>query len=978
MNKFTNLHIMTEYSLLESSIKIDKLIDFAKKNNLKTITMTDRNNMYGAAEFYEKAIKNELKPIIGVDINIERYRFILLAKNYDGFLHISNLTSIKNDSNKTLTIDMIENENIFVIDHPNDGYFKIESKSLNIKNYFIGSISNEVKNGVFLPEVRALDESGAIALNLLKSIKDSSPIENNQNLENIIKINAPDEIDDSLIKNTILIENECNLIFEEAKMLLPSFDKKIESWKLLRENVFERLKKLNLDNNQKYIDRVEYELNVIKNMKFDDYFLLISDFIKWAKSKQISIGPGRGSAAGSLITYLLDITEVDPIKHSLIFERFLNPERVTMPDIDIDIQDSRRQEVVDYIFNKYGKNNVAHIITFQRYGARNSIRDAARVFNCPSPEIDSLSKLINAFKPLKYSYKTNSVFRARIDKNEINTKIYQIALTIEGLPKNIGTHAAGIVVANKNISDIIPTIEVNGLQQTQFSMNHLERFGLIKIDLLGLRNLTIIKSIQEQIFINNNKNLLIDKVSLDDESTFKLLSSANTNGVFQFESPGMKTTLRKVGVNRFEDIVAIVSLFRPGPMENIDLFAKRKNKTVQIEKIDDEIDRILEPTYGIIVYQEQIMEIVQKYANLSFGKADILRRAISKKKSDLMKTLEEQFIQGANSKGHNPETTKKVFDLILKFANYGFNRSHALSYALISYRLAFLKVRFPLEFYTAILNASISSKKMVETYIKEARSMGITIVPPNVNTSDLKVYNDGEKIFLPLIIIGGFGPKANEKIVMERKVNGDFLDFFDFYCRGKIAKLGDNNITSLIKANATNSFFDSKTLIEALPSATRYYKMIIKKINGQEQIIPELVKVIQKPKIVIQPDFNFSVENENKMFGFNIGLHKTQLYKSNNILSNIFNKTRLNDVVLEINKIRRVKQKNNNQAMAYVTISDITTSLEARIFSNELLEIDKELKTGVVIKCNISKRIWNDNEQFILERIRVFKELKNE
>ena len=958
---------MTEYSLLESSIKIDKYIKFGIENNLKILAITDRNCLFGAAKFYEFAIKNNIKPIIGIDLDVEDFRLIILAKNYDGYLELVKLASLKGEG-KSIQIADINSKNIYIIDHPRFGYYSKHKKELAIDNYYIGtneSLNNS--NAVFISETNALYDKDFNALNLLYKIKHGI----NNNGENIWRGSyklSSSLTNDHLLKNSFHIANNCNLTFPKHNDTIPHFpleDKTSSANNFLREIVYQNLRDLELKK-PNYIERLESELEVIQNMEFSDYFLIVYDFVKWAKSQDIAIGPGRGSAAGSLVTFLLDITNVDPIKNNLIFERFLNKDRISLPDIDIDIEDDRRQDVVNYIFDKYGHDKVAHIITFQRFGPRSSIRDAGRALGLSLPEVDSISKMINPFEPLESTYLKRSTFKNLIDKNEKYKEVYEIAQLIEGLPKNVATHAAGIVISNVPLVKRIPTIiAFDNKKQTQYSMNFLERHGLLKIDLLGLRNLSIIKSILNQIKHNWNKNLLIEKINLEDEQTKKILSSGDTFGIFQLESFGMRKALKEIKIDTFDDLVATISLYRPGPMDYIKLYASRKNKESHIDKVDKIIDKILEPTYGIMIYQEQILEIVQKYAGIPYSQADILRRAIGKKDKNQIIEFKKKFLNGVKEQNHNYEVGEKIFNMVEKFGLYGFNRSHACAYALIAYRMAFLKARFPLEYYTAIINSSLSSTKVLINYLIEAQTHSIKIHGPNINTSKTDVHNHNGEIFLPLTSITGLGNVANIKIMEEKNNNGHFKDFFDFMIRANMINLGNSNIENLILASALRDFGSTHELMESLPIAQRYADMIITSDkDGNKTIIKSH---LPKPNLVKSQNDYFDFLNEKNKLGFNLSYNPMLKFNKSNLIRNINKFSNLHLFVKDF----LIKETKNNKKIGIIKVYDGFVEQEAIIFERELSFSKETLKPNIVIFATMTFSEYNGSTEYIISNIKV-------
>lgn len=944
MRPIVSLHTTTEYSFLESTIKIDSLISFALEHNLKALAITDHNSMFGVAEFVHKCKNNGIKPIIGLDLDVEDCRLILLAKNYDGYKHLISLSSRK-VRNEEITLQDIDDLNIYIIDHPTKGFWVTKKKEIRMNNFFIATDENK-SNAIFVKETRTLSPDDNEAIRIVDSLKKGELIKEEYNYDGYIyEVSS----NDSQHQQVNAIVDDCNVEFPKYKNPVPRY-KNGEGLtssaylkKVLNENAKEVLK--HEDDKEAYSERIKYEISIIEKLGFEDYFLIIWDLIKWSKEQGIIIGPGRGSAAGSLIAYVLGITEIDPLKYDLIFERFLNPERVTMPDIDIDIQDNRREEVVKYIFDKYGQANTGLISTYQKLAAKSSLRDVARLLGISNGDVTELTKMVPLDATLEQAYAASTRFRAAIDKSELLTKLFELAKKIEGLPRQHGTHAAGLVISDNPLVEQVPTItSTDGFNQLQYSMDHLEENGLLKIDLLGLRNLTILQSIQEEIYKNYQKRVDLRKIPTHDEQTDVLLSSGETNGIFQLESYGMKKTLAQVQVTSINDVVAILSLYRPGPMEFIGIYAKRKKGLEQIEKISPEYDAIVKDTQGIIVYQEQIMKIAQVFASMSFGQADILRRAIGKKKIALINSLKEAFIKGAINNGHSEELALKVYAMIERFADYGFNKSHAVAYSTLSYRMAYLKARFPFEFYTALLEASVGSLKSMQLYIEESKKRSIEIVAPNINISREYVFNKNQTIVLPLGIIKGLGGVANAKIIQEREKNGAYKDFFDLVARLKINSLGESAVMALIKGGALRDFGNMQTLIDSLPQATRYTNMITVSDTGEKSID---FTMLAKPKLIFaEPDFDAECSFEKEVYGFNISSFPTTPFEKENRLIDIKGGKKA-IVAARVVKIKKMTDR-NGQTMGVITLSDSTTSIDLFAFYNVFKFIEKTKKNSIV------------------------------
>lgn len=741
MKNYPSLHTMTEYSFLQSAIKIDDLITFGIKHKLSALVISDRNNMHGVAEFIHKCKKVQIKPVIGIDLDLKEARVIVLAKNYQGYQFLMTLASLKG-ANQTIELAKLNNANIFIIDHPQYG-LKATNKPLPTwANFFIGVNHNnsQEKQAVFLQETKILNPEDNATLDILNALRTNQGIKNEK-----VKPYQLLDLNTIIGKQSAALIDQCKIEWPKEKFILPTFanSEKLDSDTFLKKLTKAQLVKLLPDQQKedKYLHRIEHELNVITKLGFADYFLIIWDLVKYAREQSIIVGPGRGSAAGSLIAFLLEITEIDPLQYNLLFERFLNPERISMPDIDLDIQDTKREQVIKYLFTKYGLENVALISTFQKLGAKSSIRDVARLLQINNVEAIELTKLIPLNTSLDIAFDTSSRFRSAINKNKQNQDLFSIAKKIEGLPRQIGTHAAGIIIASHAINKKAPTLKnTEGFNQVQYAMDYLDDHNLLKIDVLGLRNLTILQMIQQEIKKQyDNRQVNLSKIAMNDNLTNLLFSQADTNGIFQFESFGMKKTLMEVQVNSLDDVAAIVALYRPGPMEFISTYAKRKFKKEDIPKITPAYDQLVANTYGIIVYQEQIMQIAQSFANMSFGQADIMRRAISKKDHSLIASLKKIFITNACAKGADLKVAEEVFRQIEAFANYGFNKSHAVAYATLAYRLAYLKAHFPSAFYIALINSSLGSLSALKTYVNEAKTHNISIQAPDINNSETEV-----------------------------------------------------------------------------------------------------------------------------------------------------------------------------------------------------------------------------------------------
>ncbi|MEO0239020.1 MAG: DNA polymerase III subunit alpha [candidate division WOR-3 bacterium] len=638
------------------------------------------------------------------------------------------------------------------------------------------------------------------------------------------------ELEEALL-NTIEIANRVNLTLEldPTNIHLPHFDipePYSSGFEMLSDLAFKGLKERfkGKDIPQEYKERLEKELKVINELNFSMYFLIIWDLIREAKRRGIPVGPGRGSAVGSLVLYALGVTDVDPIKYNLLFERFLNPERVSPPDVDIDFADNRRDEMILYLREKYGESNVAQIITFGRAKAKQAIKDVARVMGLPYSESDKIAKTITETGSLQYEYETNPVFKELIDSSEVYKKVFEYARRIEGRVRNISTHAAGVVVAPVEIYQIAPLYrsEDEDTVTVQFDMKSLELLGLLKIDLLGLRTLTIVYE-TEKLVKQKDPGFSADNIEFDDIKTYKLLSEGETTGVFQLESEGFRNVLKRVKPEKIEDLIAILALYRPGPMKSgmLESFIRRKNGEERIDYIDERLKGILEETYGVIAYQEQVMLLASTLAGFSLGQADILRKAMGKKQKEVMEKMMESFVSGCVENGMDRERAEQIFNFIAPFAEYGFNKSHAAGYAKLAYITAYLKAHYPLEFIVANLNAEMNTQDAQEKiykFLNEAKSLGFKVIPPSINRSDYEFrIEGGDSIRYGLGAIKNVGRAAVEEILKVRNSKGEFKSIEDFLSQIDTRKVNRKTLESLIKAGAFDEFFPNrKALLQAL------------------------------------------------------------------------------------------------------------------------------------------------------------------
>ncbi|MBD3264244.1 MAG: DNA polymerase III subunit alpha [Candidatus Omnitrophica bacterium] len=766
------------------------------------------------------------------------------------------------------------------------------------------------------------------------------------------------------IKNTLDITQKCNLIMDFSKIHLPHFPLPDGSTddEFLANICYENLKVKYPSCGEAVKNRLKHELSIIKKTGFSSYFLIIWDLVKFAKENHIPVGPGRGSAAGSIVSYLLSITDVDPLEYDLLFERFLNPKRISMPDIDIDFCYEKRAEVLEYVSRRYGEDCVAQIITFGTMLARAVVRDVGRVMGFSYSEVDKIAKMIpygvghniNLKEALSVSPELSQVYNS-----DARTKrLIEVAMQLEGLSRHASTHAAGVVISDKPLTERIPLIRGSeGEPVTGFDMSSLEKTGLLKMDFLGLKTLTVIEETLKIIQRTNNKNIDIASIPLDDKKTFSLLSRGNTIGVFQLESRGMRDILTKINPAKFEDLIAVLALYRPGPLGSgmVDDFIKRKQGNKKVTYIHPKLAPILEKTYGIILYQEQIMQIVSQLAGFDIARADLLRKAIGKKIPEIMEKQKTLFIEGCKKNNISGSVAEQIFDLIDYFSGYGFNKSHSTAYALISYRTAYLKANYPVEFMAALLTSERNNTDKVVEYINEANRMKIKVLPPDINTSftNFTVTPDGN-IRFGLLAIKNVGKAALDNIIEHRK-EGRFESIFDFCSRVDSRTVNKKVIESLIKSGSMDSF-DLKraqmmSILDSILGRSSRKKdtaqLTLFEPEGVEEKVPEIE---EWPILQI---LNF----EKALLGVYLTGHPLKSYSRvvdylpRNKIFSFYENPRSKEVTIcgVVESIKRITTRKRNERMAIVKVEDETGSVEAFIFPRLFEQVSDYLRDKSVL-----------------------------
>ncbi len=755
------------------------------------------------------------------------------------------------------------------------------------------------------------------------------------------------------IENTKKIAGDCNFDFNLGETKLPHFEvpEGLTYNEYLEKLCFSKIKEKYKEETEEIKRRLKYEISIIKKTGFSSYFLIVQDFVNWAKENRIVVGPGRGSAGGSLVAYLLNITNVDPLKYKLLFERFLNPERISMPDIDLDFTDRRRDEVLNYIAEKYGSDKVAQIITFGTMSARAVIRDAGRAMGYEYDYCDKTAKMIPFGFSLQQTLDKIQEFKQFYDTDEKAQRLINIAIKLEGRARHASTHACGIVISKDPLTKIVPLQNPpkgNGEIITQYGMHAVEGLGLLKMDLLGLKNLTIIEDCLARIYSVHKKKIDIDNIPTDDEKTYNLLQKANTTGVFQLEGSGMKGYLKSLKPTEFNDIIAMVALYRPGPMLLIPDYIKRKHKKKKIEYLHPKLKEVLEPTYGIMVYQEQLMEVAQKLAGFSLAEADILRKAVGKKIEELLNSQKDKFISGVVKNNIDKKIGEKVWEWVIPFAKYGFNKSHATCYAAIAYQTAYLKAHFPIEFMSSLLTSERNDIERMSILIKECEKMGIEVLPPDINESfrNFSVVPNENKIRFGLLAIKNVGANVVEAIITERKKSGFYKSIYDFISRIDSNNLNKRSMESLVKAGVFDRLEERNKLLFNLQNILETNRDIRKhRNNGQTDLFQncstfnhELTLQDSEQETKLQERLKW----EKELLGLYISAHPLEAHKKilerHTISLKEVDETLVGRTVTIggiISSLKKILTKKGNP-MVFMTVEDLTENIEVIVFPSIL------------------------------------------
>lgn len=1065
---FVHLHCHSEYSVKNSLIRIPKLIDKTKDLGMKAIALTDVGNLFAAVKFYQKSISNGIKPIFGAELTVkdkaQNFSVLLLCQDRQGYANLSELISLsylhgQSVEGVSITTEQLVNHHqglIMIAPHTRSdvAYHLMANQALEAqeKVQFWASVFTDRFYLSVQRTGRANDEK-YLHLCLELGLELGIPLVATNDVEFLVAsdyqahearicISQGKLLDDArrekfysaeqylksademaalfsdlpqLLANSVEIAKRCNLHFElHKKNYLPNFPVP-EGLSIAqffeqesKAGLGKRLEKIKA-NRKVYDERLTFELGVIVQMDFPGYFLIVADFIAWSRGNDIPVGPGRGSGAGSLVAYALGITNVDPIKHELLFERFLNPERVSMPDFDIDFCTDRRDEVITYVAEKYGQEKVSQIITYGKMAAKGVVRDVGRVLGHPYGFSDRISKSIpndlkiNLSRALGIFDQKDSKedkdkwyseeLKQRYDSEESVTALIDLSLELEGLVRNVGTHAGGVLIAPSKISDFCPIYKGPGESDgvvSQFDMKDVEALGLVKFDFLGLSNLTVIDKTVKMIHAKGLSDELIDidALSLDDKAVYKLLQRSDTTGIFQLESDGMRGYLKKLKADSFEDIVAMLALYRPGP-----LGAGMVDDYINVKHGEDAkyphpmLEEILKPTNGVFLYQEQVMKSAQVMAGYSLGGADLLRRAMGKKIASEMEKQRDVFVKGAAKKKIKKEKANEIFDLIDKFSGYGFNKSHSVAYAYISYQTAWLKAHYPAAFMASVLSDKMDDTDKIAFTIGEVQNMGLIVNGPNVCESDYEFsIKDDKTIVYGLGAIKGVGEALVQTLVAEREAGGEYKDLFEFCARIEKKSLNKRAIEALIYSGAFDIFgVDRASLLKTYPKAVKQAEQRQNdQTNGQNTLFNSIQEHAEY-ELSYDPCPRFSFKErlklEKSVMGYYFYDHPTDEYKDD--LKRI-GVTLPKDTVLRNNKevrvlaliseLRYITTRSGDQ-MASIIIEDGSTKLSAVIFPRALGPLSDKLIANeiVVISAKIKKnKKFGDEYQLIVDEIDSF------
>ena len=1013
---FSHLRISSEYSISHGLITIDQIVDHAEKNNMPSVALTDHLNMFGLVKFFMKAEKKGIKPISGSSIQVIfeeddfAYELLCLAKNNNGhknlmkaisqshnntnypspIISFKELCTFKKDikvisgGRSSHIFDLLKRGKVEDLNKKLESFqsifdedFIIEVQKTNRPDeldYFENILPIASKKGI--PVIATNDvlfsakddyeiHETKVCINTGKTLNDPN---RERKFSNEQFFKSQKEMSDlftdhkDFLSNTSEIAKQCNVSFTPKGYFLPEYPvpKEHDFNSYLKDLSFKNLDSLtdgfNKSKKNTYNERLDYELSQISSMGFSSYFLIVYDFIEWSKNNEVPVGPGRGSGAGSLVAYALGITALDPIEHGLLFERFLNPERISMPDFDIDFCTEKRDSVIDYVSSKYGSDAVSQIVTFGTMAARAVVKDVTRALGKPYGLGERISKMI-PFVPgmtLDRAIKEQPIFKQTIKNDPEVSEVLDLAFKLEGIARNVGKHAGGIVIAPGALSDFCPTYydRQSSALMTQYDKDDVEKIGLVKFDFLGLRTLTVIdwatKSINEVLKKESKPLLNLDSIKLDDPKVFELLSSGKTMAVFQLESSGMRDLIKRLKPTKFEEITALLALYRPGPLDSgmHDQFVDRKHGKLPVTYPHEMLEPVLSETYGVILYQEQVMQAAQVLAGFSLGQADILRRAMGKKDVAEMEKQREIFVNGCNKNDIKKITAEKIFDLIEKFAGYGFNKSHSAAYALLSYQTAFLKTYFPEHFMAAVLSTELGNTDKIYSLTEECKTLGISVLKPNILKGEKKfIVNSNNEIEYGLGAIKGVADSFITHVCNIRKEH-KFIDLWDFTKNIDIKLGGKKSIEALSFAGAFDSITPSRTIaIACIGDMLQDGGKATLSTNNSGDLFSTIEsdfnpyeKYLNLNELNLVKKLNF----EKKSLGYYLSGHPVKAIEENisPLRSHEINKLKIDTkkarLVCHINSVRQIKD-NRNKPLTFINFDDGTGTMDG-IISSDILE----------------------------------------
>ena len=1056
MSGFCHLHVHTQYSLLDGAARIKDLMARAKEMGMTHIAMTDHGVMYGTVEFYKEAKAAGITPVLGCEVYVakqnmhdrqgradrEYSHLVLLAENQKGYQNLVHLVSLgwlegyyykpridydtlaqysegliglsaclSGDIPRLLMQGDYQGakqlaQRLSDIFGPEHFYLELQEHGIPVQKEVNAQIIRIARETglplVATNDVHYINQEDAAVQDVLICIQTGRFLDEENRMKmdsDQMYLKSGTEMETlfshvpEALENTQKIAERCHVELDFETQHLPQFPlpEGETNVGLLRRQAEEGFAR-RYGENPEVQKQLQFELNVIEQMGYVDYFLVVWDYIRFAKEQGIAVGPGRGSAAGSVVAYCLGITDVDPIKYNLFFERFLNPERITMPDIDVDFCYERRQEVIDYVIEKYGKDHVCQIITFGTMAARAVIRDVGRVMRIPYADVDRIAKAVpmELGITIDRAVEISQPLRREMEADETIAQLIATARKLEGMPRHAGTHAAAVVISKDPLMNIIPLQKNDETVTTQFTMGAIEELGLLKMDFLGLRNLKVIQDACNLVEKSTGKPLDMEKIALDDPLVYQMIGEGDTDGVFQLESGGMRELLKELKPNCFEDIIACISLYRPGPMESIPRYIQGKRDPSSVKYLDKRLEPILQVTYGCMVYQEQVMQIVRELAGYSWARSDLVRRAMSKKKRDVMAKERQAFIYGtedgtvpgAVKNGVPEEVASQIFDQMTDFAQYAFNKSHAAAYGIVSYRTAWLKAHYPVETMAALMNSCLQSPEKIAQYIAYCRKKGIEVLPPDVNGSGVRFEVQDGKIRFGLSAVKNVGAKAVELIIQER-AHKPYEDFFSFLRRVPADALNKRMVESMIKAGCFDSFHVKRSQLMAVFESTMDAMAHDRKRNLEGQVslfegllgenVPSLVPVQELPDLA-EFDTRAMLAMEKEMTGVYITGHPMMEYEKYmeqypvNLLTIL--ESREEGLSLDGKEVtlpciiqsRRNRTTKTNRLMANMVIEDLYAQMNSMVFPGVVERLNFVLQPDalVLLKGRVSIREEED------------------